>query len=187
MFFFTISRRKSHDKPVRKSESQRKNKTENKTESKRKRKLRTALIILLASVWAIGTAGVIIKLNNVPDSACAESFGEYSLAAETENQREEFFSAFGYTADSLEMSAVTVPSFGEEFEKYNELQKTQGLSLMPYCGKKAYQYILALKEKSDSGHPLYGVLTVYRGRVIAVHLTDFVCSRGEVRLYPVCS
>lgn len=106
----------------------------------------------------------------VPGVAFCEGVGEYSLEAQTEAQREEFFAPFGYSGESIDCQKIKVPSTGEVFEEYNEIQKSQGLDLSSYSGKEAEMYVLSLK--SEKGKELYGFLIVYKNRVIGAHLSD---------------
>lgn len=145
------------------------------------------LIAILASVAVVVAVLFTVALSHVPSSTYVEGVGEVSLSAATEHEREDFFAQFGYKAESLESTSVIIPSEGEVYEEYNELQEEQGLSLEPFCGKRAQQYILKLDKKSDEGNLLFGVLTVYRDRVVAAHLTDFIYSEELPKCLPLCS
>lgn len=172
MFFLTINGHKS------KGSRNQAVKTQKEKKQTCRRKLAGILTVVSVSVAALLAVFFVMLLNRVPSSTYIEGVGEVSLLASTESEREDFFTQFGYTAESVESSAVVIPSEGEVFEEYNDLQEEQGLSLEPYGGKKAYRYTLKLDKKSGMGNNLYGVLTVYRDKVVAVHLTDFVY-RGD--------
>lgn len=146
-----------------------------KTEGKEK-KLLPILFALCVFVVVMLISWAVYKVKYVPSTAFCEGLGEYSLAASTEHEREQFFSQFGYTAESLDYSIVCIPAGGRVFEEYNTLQKVQGLDLKPYMGKQANQYVLKLY-KDSLPEELFGVLTVYKDRVVAVHLTDFIPHR----------
>ncbi len=146
-------------------------KTEKSSDGKRKR-LIPILIIACAVLVALFAVWAVYRVNYVPSKAYCEELSEYSLMASTEYERENFFAQFGYTAESVDHSTVRIPSEGEVFEEYNALQKTQGLDLKPYMGKQAHQYVLKIKDNSQE--EIFGVLTVYRDRVVAVHLTDYI-------------
>ena len=125
--------------------------------------------VLVLSLWAV------YRVNYVPSQAYCEGHGEYSLIASTYYEREQFFAQFGFEAESLEHSTVRIPSGGEVFEGYNSLQKSQGLDLRPFMGKQAHCYVLSLHNKTEE--ELFGVLTVYKDRVVAFHLTDLIPGR----------
>ena len=60
---------------------------------------------------------------------------KYSLKAETNDERIGFLQQFGWTvnAEPIEISEVTIPrTFNEVYEKYNEIQKQQGMD-GPQC------------------------------------------------------
>lgn len=125
-----------------------------------------AVLVALLAVWAV------FRVNYVPSKAYCDELSEYSLMASTEYEREKFFAQFGYTAESFDYSTVRIPSEGKVFEEYNALQKAQGLDLKPYMGKQAHQYILKVKDNKQA--ETFGVLIVYKDRVVAFHLTDFI-------------
>lgn len=124
----------------------------------------SVVLVLSALLW--GLYGVL----HIPSRAFCEGVGEYSLMADTQAQREGFFAPFGYRARSVESFEIIVPSCGEAFEEYNEIQKSQGLNLSPYAGKKAQMYVFSLE--SDGVGEMYGFLMVYKGRVIGGHISD---------------
>lgn len=124
------------------------------------------LIIALLAVWAV------YKVSSVPSKAHCDKFPEYSLVASTDFEREQFFAQFGYSAESVAQNSVCIPEGGEVFEQYNNIQLRQGLDLRPYMGLQAHQYILRIYTQKQQ-RELYGVLTVYKDRVVAVHLTSF--------------
>ncbi len=136
------------------------------------RRKRIVLIVISVIVLVLLAVWVIFGLFYIPDTAFCEGVGEYSLIAETKEQREEFFMPFGYKAESYEDSEIIVPSEGESFKEYNEIQKSQGLDLVPYAGEKAQLYVLSLEDSEDN--EIYGFLIVYRNRVIGGHISDCV-------------
>ncbi len=133
-----------------------------------KKKRKALAVILLSFAVAIFIfALVVLSLGRVPDKA---SFGDfsYSLVADTDEERESFFAQFGYDAEFYECREVTVPEKGNVFVKYNELQIAQGLDLRGYGGYSAYEYVYRL-QKNDLKTPIYGVILVYKDRVISLH------------------
>lgn len=106
----------------------------------------------------------------VPSKAFCEGVGEYSLLAATEKQREDFFLPFGYKAHSLDSYEIKVPSEGEVFEEYNEIQEEQGLDLIPFAGRDARLYVLSL-DAGEEGK-LFGFMIVYKDKVIGAHTSS---------------
>lgn len=111
----------------------------------------------------------------LPSQSFCEGVGKYSLKASDKGQREAFFALFGYDAREVGNTQIVVPSRGEVLEEYNEIQKSQGMNIMPYGDKSALMYEYEIREGEAV---LKGYLIVYRERVIAAHLAQ----QG----YPLC-
>lgn len=124
----------------------------------------SVVLVLYALLW------VVYGVLHIPSRAFCEGVGEYSLLADTESQREEFFLPFGYKAHTLDCYEITVPSTGKVYEEYNEIQKSQGLDLTAYGGESAQLYIFSLDGSKEGS--LYGFMIVYRGTVIGAHVSD---------------
>lgn len=125
------------------------------------------LLVSAGAVLVIFMCLMIYAENRVPSKSYAEGVGEYALLADTKEQREAFFEQFGYTATEVYEQEITIPCDSEEFEEYNKLQKSQGLDLYPYCGRSAVMYTMQIEDNE-----LFGVIIVYKGKVVAGHLTD---------------
>lgn len=121
-------------------------------------------VVLSAVLWIVWASV------RMPSASFCEGVGEYSLKASTQREREEFFAQFGYEASSINSYEITVPSQGENLKAYNEIQKKQGMNIMPYGDKQAQMYVLSLK--GNKGEALYGFLMVYKDRVIGAHISD---------------
>lgn len=92
----------------------------------------------------------------------------YSLRAEDEEGIVDFLASCGYENPQLLFKhEITVPlHWNELYTDYNNLQRQQGLDLVPYKGKQATEYIFS----APDGHSL--TVTVCEDRVIAAHLAD---------------
>lgn len=132
-------------------------------------------------VLAFLAGWMIYAVNRVPSKSYTEGVGEYSLQADSKEQREAFFEQFGYTAREVVCEEITVPCDSESFKEYNELQKSQGLDLYPYCGKTAKMYTMQIEQTGED--ELFGVVIVYKGKVIGAHLTDMAY---PATLKPLC-
>lgn len=107
-------------------------------------KLKKYLIIAL--VCALTTIGGVISVSR--DSTPASKVGGVNMRAGTAEERIAFFSQFGYeiAEDPLEVKEVIVPTeFDETYDKYNEIQKSQGLDLSKYQGKRVKMWSYAIK------------------------------------------
>lgn len=138
------------------------------------RKTRATVLIcasgVLVALLCIGAMLSIFR-NTVPDKAVCDKLGEYSLSAESREDRLHFFSEIGKKPDmdSEVCDEVVVPyEFDEVYTEYNKLQKECGLDLERYKGRQVKRFRYEL----DSSNPGFAVLLVYSGRVIGGHLSD---------------
>lgn len=133
-----------------------------------------ALIIMLVIFAVIKNGG-----SNAGTATCDE-IGEYSLKAETEDQRLELLRGFGIeNAELTESDEITIPeNFNSITEKYNETQKQIGLDLSPYKGQKAQRLTYSVNGEKAS----CAVLLVNNGRLIGGHLTNRVYGEGVLPL-----
>ncbi len=137
-----------------------------------KHKKKRAFPIALAAVAiACAVLLIMVSLGRVPDKAYMEGFS-YSLLAETESEREGFWKQFGFEAELVSKREIFIPESGEDFESYNRLQIEEGLDLRGYCGFFADEYVFSLS-RADYGEALFGVMTVYKNRVVALHFDGF--------------
>ena len=129
----------------------------------------TALSVLTAIIF------ITVFLTNADftpqkNSATSDEIEEYSLRAETASQRTEFFEQLGIKAemDTEVSDSVQIPCvFNDTYNKYNEIQRKIGLDLQPYKGKNAERFTYRISDSEN-----YAVILVYKGNVIAGHITS---------------
>lgn len=128
------------------------------------------IVILIVFVCFRGCHG------SKSDTATCDEIGEYSLEAETEDDRLEILRTFGIeNAELTESDEITVPEdFNSVTEKYNEIQKQTGLDLTPYKGQKAQRFTYSVNAENAS----CAVLLVNGGKLIGGHLTNRVYGEG---------
>lgn len=137
-------------------------------------KLKKYFIIALAC--ALTTIGGIISVNS--ESAPAAKVGGVNMRASTAEERIAFFSQFGYeiSEDPLEVKEVVIPAeFDETYESYNEIQKSQGLDLAKYRGKRVKMWSYAIKnypgyENTDG--TIRGNILVFDGIVVGGDISN---------------
>ena len=136
--------------------------------SMKSEKLKKYLII--AAVSFLTVIGGIISVST--DSSPAAKVGGVNMRASTAEERIAFFSQFGYiiSDDPLEVKEVVIPTeFDETYEEYNNIQKSQGLDLSKYKGKRVKLWSYAIKnypgyENADG--TIRGNILVYEGVVV---------------------
>lgn len=135
------------------------------------------LVVAVAFVLCILIAFMCISAfsHNPPSSVYCDSFGEYSTLAQTDEQVEAFAQQF-YEVESLySLQEVYVPvKFNDVYERYNELQKLQGLDLEPYQGEKCRLYMYSLSDFDIDGKQGIMSVIVYRGKVIGGDISNQV-------------
>ena len=137
-------------------------------------KLKKYFIIALAC--ALTTIGGIISVSS--ESTPAANVGGVNMRASTADERIAFFSQFGYeiSEDPLEVKEVIIPTeFDETYEEYNAIQKSQGLDLSKYKGKRVKLWSYAIKnypgyENTDG--TIRGNILVYEGVVVGGDISN---------------
>ena len=77
------------------------------------------------------------------------------------------------TASPAEATEVKIPRGSDEvFDRYNELQKSQGYDLSKYAGKKVMRYVYQVNNFPDAKEPVYATLLVYKDLIIGGDITD---------------
>ena len=134
---------------------------------------RRKTVAVLAVLLVAATAAVVVtSLRSAPPQA-VNSGRKYSLSASTNDQRVAFFKQFGWTVspEPIDAGDVTIPEkFGDVYISYNNIQKEQGLDLLPYAGKTVQQWIYAVTNYPQQ-ETMRGTMLVYNGRVVGGDLS----------------
>ena len=125
-----------------------------------KGKLLAALLIL-----AVLIAATILNCSGgQPDAAAPAD----NLRASNNDERVAFLASFGWTvqADPVKMQQVRIPDTASEvFDRYNQLQKSQGFDLAQYAGKTVQQFVYEISNEAQEG-PVYATVLVYKETII---------------------
>ena len=133
---------------------------------------------LIAAIVAIVALIVLIAL-------CVKSGGgsPKPSAADANSERIAFLSSFGYTVNGepAETGTVMIPAQPSEvFDRYNELQKSQGYDLSQYAGQKITRYVYALEDYDDTGTPWYATVLCADGEIIG---GDVACTEPDGKMH----
>lgn len=72
-----------------------------------------------------------------------------------------------------ESSRVKVPGQTSQiYERYNNLQKSQGYDLSKYAGKKVMRYVYEIRNYPGATAPVYATVLVYKDQIIGGDITD---------------
>ncbi len=127
-------------------------------------KVRIALITVIAVVIAL--SGFFIIKNCIGSKNQA---GKYETLAKTNDNRIDFLSQFGWEANSepIEIKEVVIPEkFNSTYEKYNDIQKKQGMDLSKYRGKSCTRYTYQVINYKDAPGGIRANILVYKDKVI---------------------
>ncbi len=85
------------------------------------------------------------------------------------------------TTSPTESSQVRIPQKGNEvFNRYNQLQKSQGYDLTQYAGKNVMRYVYKVNNYPGATEPVYATILVYKNQIIGGDITD-TAANGQIR------
>ena len=129
--------------------------------------------LLIATVAAVAAIALLMVLGG-GDSAPTASMST-ATAADTNDARVKFLTDLGWevTPSPTETGEVRIPKAGDEvFDRYNELQRSQGYDLTKYAGKKVMRYVYQINNFPEAKEPVYATVLVYKDRIIGGDITD---------------
>ena len=106
-----------------------------------------------------------------------------SAAVSNNDSRVKFLEDFGWdvAASPVESSQVKIPTeITEVFDRYNQLQKSQGYDLTQYAGKNVMRYVYKVNNYPGATEPVYATVLVYKNQIIGGDVTD-TAAGGKIR------
>ena len=104
-------------------------------------------------------------------------------AASNNDARVKFLRDFGWdvTNSPTESSQVRIPEqTSEVFDRYNQLQKSQGYDLSKLAGKNAMRYVYQISNYPGATDPVYATVLVYKNQIVGGDVTD-TSPKGKVQ------
>ena len=89
--------------------------------------------------------------------------------------RVQFLKSFGWevAATPVESGRVKIPAERSEvFDRYAQLQKSQGYDLAPYAGKTVMRYVYQITNYPNATEPVYATLLVHKNQIIGGDVTN---------------
>ena len=81
----------------------------------------------------------------------------------------------------MESGQVRIPEQTTEvYDRYNNLQKSQGYDLSQYAGKTVMRYVYKINNYPGATDPVYATVLVYKDQIIGGDVTD-TSAKGVVR------
>ena len=137
------------------------------------------ILLILAAAAAIVLALILLLADQTPSAATTAV-----TAASTGNDgRVQFLKDFGWevTTSPTQTGQVRIPEETTEvFDRYNNLQKSQGYDLSSYAGKNVMRYVYQVSNYPGSTQPVYATVLVYKDKVIGGDVTD-TSAHGQIR------
>ena len=104
-------------------------------------------------------------------------------AISNNDARVKFLTDLGWdvTTSPVESSQVRIPEAGSEvFNRYNNLQKSQGYDLSKFAGKRVMRYVYKINNYPGATEPVYATLLIYKNAVIGGDVTNSAAT-GPIR------
>lgn len=138
---------------------------------------------ILIALAAVAAVIVLLVLLFSGGSEPAQPTASGQLSANANDGRVAFLEGHGWTVSNapVESGQVRIPQPGNQvFDRYNQLQLSQGYDLSSFAGKTALRYVYKVNNYPDATDPVYATLLVYDGQIIGGDITD-TSAKGAVR------
>ena len=126
------------------------------------------IAIILAAVLAL-VVGLVMLFDGNDSQPTA------STNVSNNDARVAFLKSFGWdvVTSPVESSQVRIPAESSDvFDRYNQLQKSQGYDLSAYAGKTVMRYVYKINNYPNATEPVYATLLVYKNQIIGGDVTD---------------
>ena len=133
-----------------------------------KPKIKLTVIVILGIIAAI-IVSVIIYFNFKGETWVMVAGAQYSIQAGENEQRIDFLKQFGWEVEQepVSIEEIVIPQqFNQVYERYNELQKTQGMDLTKYAGKTVKKVVYQMTNYPRPATLVHATLLIYHDKVI---------------------
>ena len=139
---------------------------------KLKPKTAFGIILLLTGV-------VVIAVSFIGNHPATHASKQTTVSCKTAEERVNYINSLGFETDSSEESKeIIIPTrFNDVYNKYNEIQKKQGLDLAEYKGKTAVMYTYHITNYGDNDNVIANLI-VFDGQLIGADLCDTSADNG---------
>ena len=126
-------------------------------------------IALILGAIAAGIIGIILLFGG------SDAQTTSAPAAANNDARVKFLQSFGWEVATSpeESSQVRIPETSTEvFDRYNQLQKSQGYDLSKLAGKNAMRYVYKVENYPGATEPVYATVLVHKNEIVGGDITD---------------
>ena len=139
------------------------------------------ILLILTAVAALALA--LILLLAEPSQSTGTTPTAVTNAPAGNDGRVQFLKDFGWevVTSPTQTGQVKIPEETTEvFDRYNNLQKSQGYDLSTYAGKSVMRYVYEVRNYPGATQPVYATLLVYKDKVIGGDVTD-TAAKGHIQ------
>lgn len=129
------------------------------------------ILMILGGIAAVVLA--LILLLGGGDEPATEQTGAPAVSGNEE--RIQFLKEMGWEVDPEPVQSGRVKISKETsavYERYNNLQKSQGYDLSKYAGKKCMRYVYKVKNYPGATDPVYATILICKDQIIGGDITD---------------
>ena len=135
------------------------------------------ILIVLGAIAAL-LIGIIALFGGEESTATSATVSD-------NDSRVSFLKSFGWevTTSPAESGQVRIPTETTEiFDRYNQLQQSQGYDLSQYAGKKVMRYVYKVTNYPGATDPVYATVLVYKNQIIGGDVTN-TASGGKIQSF----
>ena len=125
-------------------------------------------LALVAAGIVVLIVGLVLLFGGKDDTPTAATVNT-AVSVAGNDDRVRFLNGFGWdvTTSPTESSQVRIPEKSSEvFDRYNELQKSQGYDLSRYAGQTVMRYVYKVNNYPGATEPVYATLLISKNQVI---------------------
>jgi hypothetical protein len=142
-------------------------------------KKKIALVVAGIVVLIVGLVLLFGGKDNTPTAATATT----AVSVVGNDDRVHFLNGFGWdvTTSPTESSQVRIPEKASDvFDRYNDLQKSQGFDLSRYAGQTVMRYVYKVNNYPGATEPVYATLLISKNQVIGGDVTN-TAAKGVIQ------
>ena len=141
------------------------------------------ILLILSAVAALVFSLILLLGDDQPATEESAVSATAAPSVSANDGRVHFLKGFGWdvTTSPTESGQVRIPEQSSEvFDRYNNLQKSQGYDLSQYAGKNVMRYVYKVNNYPGATQDVYATLLVYKDKIIGGDITD-TAPNGQMR------
>ena len=139
-------------------------------------------IALVAAGIVVLIVGLVLLFGGKDDAPTSATVTT-GVSVAGNDDRVRFLNGFGWevTTSPTESSQVRIPEKSSQvFDRYNELQKSQGYDLSRYAGQTVMRYVYKVNNYPGATEPVYATVLISKNQVIGGDVTN-TAAKGVIQ------